>query len=188
MNDLKRIIIDDIEYELTKIQELKQEDTVLNIGDWIVFEGKPYFIHNEYEDYFYVRSTDGILKNIHKSNEIHKWTIADAKEGDILFSIGSVFIYKGIDTECKYTTSGNAIIYHISLTSGRGKDLNIKEFIGVGSTEDKYIRPASREERELLLLTMSCYGYEWDNDNMELKKIIKRNCNKCPFNEQIETL
>jgi hypothetical protein len=91
------------------------------------------------------------------------WTIADAKDGDVLFSLDSKqpFIYKE----------------RPQFSQARGYCC-INKFgeFGVWNTSkcvictDKYV-PATKEQRELLFQKMKEAGYEWDADKKELRKI-----------------
>ena len=93
----------------------------------------------------------------------HRWTIEDAKDGDVLYSLDSCqpFIYKGRKS-------------HEQATAYCGINKYDKFF--VEKTEDyiivldKYV-PATKEQRDFLFRKMKEAGYEWDAEKKELKKI-----------------
>lgn len=100
------------------------------------------------------------------------WTIADAKDGDILFQdlmCGKTFIYNGINPDM-------AILYSF-LISNDGEDVlpyHIgKPNTGIGFIEENknIIHPATKKQRELLFAKMKEAGYEWDIEKKEVKKI-----------------
>lgn len=181
--DLRTIAIDGVEYDLIEREKPILENKDIKIGDWVVYKGKPHLVYATNQNIFYLRQAEnGTLYNTYSDDILRMWTLDDAKEGDILFNTVSIFIYAGIDTKKKYSTSGDAVKFHICLTSGA--DLKLKDGIGVGSYgETNKFRPATKEERELLFLTLAVHGYEWDSQKKELKKIVKRVCDNCPFND-----
>lgn len=185
---MKTITIDGIEYELKEKPKCKPLKEEFRVGDWIIYNKNASCIYSisDYNgsDIFHTRDTNGILQVITEPDKVKRWTIKDAKDGDVLFSTVSTFIYAGLDKEKKYGAGDDTIVYHITIT-GSSRELKLNEGIGVGAAYDKTVRPATAEERELLFLTLSCYGYEWDTKTKELKKIVKRNCANCPFNETI---
>lgn len=101
------------------------------------------------------------LSNVEKN--FHLWTIADAKDGDVLYSLDSnkPFIYR------YRTPSGQAAAYC---------GLNIYGNFFVWGTQDciiilnNYV-PATKEQRNTLFIKMKEAGYEWNAEKKELKKI-----------------
>ena len=94
----------------------------------------------------------------------HLWTINDAKDGDVLFTTCNnsnemVFIYHGIE----FDASKCYFLY--SHTENECKTFN-----SVCSVKAD-IRPATKEQRDLLFQKMHEAGYEWDADKLELKKV-----------------
>ena len=180
--DLSMITIDGVDYDLVEREKPLPQNKDIKIGDWVVYKDKPHLVYAKNRDIFYLRQNeDGCLRNTLPTDILRPWTLKDAKDGDILMSTTSIFVYAGIDTKKEFSTSGNAIKFHMVLNCGT--ELEIKEDIGVGSRNDSNgIRPATKEERELLFLQLAVHGYEWDVNKKELKKIVKRVCENCPFN------
>ena len=158
--------------ELKKIEQksTNKVEPKFKVGDWVVYyrndssrevlqvydirDGRYYFTDNVHFSWS-VKECD---------EKSHLWSISDAKEGDILAC--------GDKISCPF-------IFH-NLT----ENLNPRSYCGVNTLfhfqykpdeDDGYwcysneARPATNEERELLFSKMKEAGYEWDEDNLELK-------------------
>lgn len=92
-------------------------------------------------------------------DNVHRWTIEDAKDGDVLIaSDESIFIYAG-------STDRHAKFYLALTKCGK---LNVDG----GNWEDKNsVHPATKEQRDVLFTKMKEAGYEWDAEKLELKKL-----------------
>lgn len=118
-----------------------------------------------------VNSGSYCVKNIETSSGIelfnteqnfHLWTIEDARDGDVLVSANNQpFIYNG-----KYTDS--TIGAHIGI-SYDGKEVFIAE--GYNWTANKDVKPATKEQCDLLFAKMKEAGYEWDANKKKLIKL-----------------
>ena len=137
------------------------------LGDWVVHEmsdgrkvirqiinmtNKSYVLDGEDFNTFYFDDLE---------NNYHLWTIADANDGDVLYSLDSCrpFIYK----ERKQFEQATA--YCGINEYGKFFVRNTKDCIIV---LDKYV-PATKEQRDLLFAKMKEAGYEWDVEKKELK-------------------
>jgi len=181
--DLRMITIDGVDYDLVEREKPLLQNKDIKIGDWVVYKGKPHIVYAKNGDIFYLRQNeDGCLRNTLPADALHLWTLDDAKDGDILMSTTSIFVYAGIDTKQEFGGGSDAIKFYMHLNCGT--DLKIKNGIGVGAKNDNECRPATKEERELLFLQLAVHGYEWDAKKKELKKIVKRICENCPFNSK----
>lgn len=131
-------------------------------GDWIVFNGLILHIDEVVNGYY---RTTSIGYGIHNSydwdidNIARLWSIADAKEGDVLCYENKndfrIFIYKNghIDYHCCYSNG------HLT---------PIDSFFVVPEHLLCYIHPATKEQRDLLFAKMKVEGYEWDVEKMIL--------------------
>ena len=92
------------------------------------------------------------------------WTIDDAKDGDVLYSLDSKqpFIFK------HRKPNEQAAVYCGINTYGKFFIGNTKDCV---ITTDKYI-PADKFQRDLLFKKIEEAGYEWDDDKKELKLLI----------------
>ena len=124
-----------------------------------VFGKKRYKISRDYDSDLDLTEFDFIEKHY------HLWTIQDAKDGDVLYSLDSnqPFIYKKRN-------------YYEQATAYCGLNMYGKFF--VWSTKDCTITlnnyvPATKEQRDALMKAMNDAGYEWDVEKKELKKKVK---------------
>jgi len=103
----------------------------------------------------------GDVESIDK--EYHLWTVEDAQDGDILISeLGNPFIYDG-----KIGLSFLGAYVGIS----RNGEIKLDLFPNKSWTGFINVKPATKEQQELLLTKLKEIGYEWDKKNKELKKI-----------------
>ena len=130
-------------------------DTMQNVKD--SFDKKNYQVSNGKGNYNYFP----ILKH----NEMHIWTIQDAKDGDVI-QLGKVTaIFK------KYIGREKCICY-CSFCKNGGFEIPIE------NGEDNVYgchnaAPATREQHNVLMNAMNNAGYEWDGETKELKKKCK---------------
>ena len=140
------------------------------VGDWIVdtIIGGVWHIDSINKDYYKVsdgRGNDTYCPII-RQDEIHLWSIEDAKKGDVLVaSDESIFIYAG-------STDRHAKFY-VALTN-----YGTFNFEG-GKWEDKNaVHPATKKQRDVLFTKMRESGYEWDAEKKKPKKIELHNSDK----------
>jgi len=165
------------ELEMQKVQK-SINDTDENIvkakfkvGDWVVFKNKHQSIYQveKIEDGYYIlRHTHGgtFRVCILHDEDLRLWSIVDAKDGDVLWHSDSasngIFIFK----EIRY--DGKVLCYC---------DYDSEDHFCLGEhhtccwSNAKYIKPATKEQRNLLFSKMKEAGYEWDTNNKELMKI-----------------
>lgn len=137
------------------------------VGDWII--GNTIYkvlcvIDDEYR--LSLNIDDSIvcakIKSIDK--RFHLWTIQDAKDGDVLANkYGAIFINAGnskgrgtLDCYCYLSVQNEFCIEEHKTGSWFYKD---------------DIKPATKEQRDLLFQKMKEAGYEWDSEKKELRKI-----------------
>jgi len=153
------------DYENANIQQkdfAPKVEPKFKVGDWITDGEAVSHITSYSIDYGYQLETPKgtlFLSNDNVENKYHLWSIQDAKDGDVLAAYDWVFLFK------KLNTNGKPVCYcHYDIELGFAIDANT--YISTGS----YIRPAAKEERDLLFQKMKEAGYEWDADKKELKK------------------
>ena len=153
-------------------------DPKFKVGDWVVrgegFVYEPSLI-TEIRDYYICELINGervtyALNDVHKN--FHFWTIADAKEGDVLVVNGSSKEYKWIGI-FKALTSDTSFSSHCHYNCGMCEFVTHIARCTKHGTKYNDIRPATNEERDLLFSKMEEAGYQWDAVNKELKKIPK---------------
>lgn len=143
--------------------ELKYKD-----GDWIVYDNNVYKICNIGLGISY--ECLGVDNTVHVYNHLidnksHLWSIEDAKEGDVLSYVTDekdlwIMIYWSL-----YKPYKGHVHYHALLVNNDFSDK------GTCCIDIDYLKPASKEQRELLFQKMGQTGYEWDAEQKELKKI-----------------
>lgn len=101
-------------------------------------------------------------------SQYHLWTIRDAKNGDVLACpSGWTCIFKSLYGD---TFSSYCFIDKTGWFCEKGSECHTlnKEFTKAYNGE---IKPATKEQRNLLFQKMKEAGYEWDAEKKELKKI-----------------
>lgn len=135
------------------------------VGDWIVrgegFVYEPSLI-TEIRDYYVCELLNGervtyTLNDVHKN--FHLWTIADAKDGDVLVYQGEIFLFNLVDN--------NSVLYRCCFDG----ELVVHSFYAFSNEDLLHVHPATKEQRDLLFAKMKEAGYEWDADKKELRKI-----------------
>ena len=92
----------------------------------------------------------------------HLWTVADAKDGDILaFDNDTIVIFKDLY---------NATTFHSYCYIEDGT-FNISEDETPDWWEGKNFHPATKEQKDFLFKRMEEEGHKWDDEHKELKKI-----------------
>lgn len=143
------------------------------VGDWVVVRGFPLIICdirsntyeticNEHRPLFDIDALDKVA---------HLWTMADAKDGDVLCLYERdvpkiIFILRG--TPNKPYVFNYYCYYNITYP-----DFNFGSVTEglVLNYETDVIKPATKEQRELLFQKMKEEGYKWDSENKKLIKI-----------------
>lgn len=158
-----------LEYKDGEIVESQRPK--FKVGDWVVRGDTIAQILDIQEQYYVgldINGKDFTSSRFLNDDKIHLWTIQDAKDGDVLACGDKV-------TDCPF-------IFH-NLT----EKLNPRSYCGVNTLCDfqendenggswcdsEEVRPATKEQRDLLFSKMHEDGYEWDADKKELKKIEK---------------
>ena len=167
---------DAIEKQEEKFDNANKVEPKFNVGDWLC-ENEP----NNYARFIQILEIVNVLgkeryrisRDFHNDEDIvefdfaekyyHKFGIADAKDGDVLYSLDSKqpFIFKHrkkheqAEVYCGINIYGKFFV-------GNTKDCII--------TTDKYI-PATKEQCDKLLKAITDAGWTFDFEKKELKKI-----------------
>ena len=163
---------------IEKQEEQKPVDKVepkFHIGDWVVDEddNNIYQIENVIENvtngkFSYDLVGGGYFPSTKKN--YHLWTIQDAKDGDVLAFYseykGNKMVQVGIIKKYVGKHGGCSNTFNIYVGVNWEKKLQIGEYMGCSD-----IRPATKEQRDLLFQKMKEAGYEWNANKKELKKI-----------------
>ena len=150
-----------------KVDNANKVEPKFKVGDWITAPTLPTAqVVNIIDDKYELEYIDGVkkLSGINYVDYIYfHWTIADAKNGDVLASnYNKPFIYNGnhnsihVGAYCGITTNDKLII--------ASEECHW--------TENLNIHPANKDQRDILMNAMNDDGYVFDFDKKELKKMI----------------
>ena len=148
--------------ELKGYKEQKLTNKVepkFNAGDWLQYRNaKPFFVE-EITKQGYINGDSCLPFNW--ENEIHLWTIQDAKDGDLIYVCTEEKGVQAIFHEYK----NGIIFFHCYLCV----DFVQGGYMPIGSVELVY--PLQKTHYNRFFETIKEAGYEWDADKKELKKI-----------------
>lgn len=152
------------------VAEQKLTDKVepkFKVGDWVVNKFGDVWHIDSFDRNYQVSNGDKYCYfTIEKQNEMHIWTIQDAKDGDILAAHECYVIFKeidGLNIKCYCT-------YHY---------IGCNPSFYVDTLQNKTaFYPATKEQRETLERAMTNAGYAFDFEKKELKKIEQKPMNK----------
>lgn len=129
-------------------------------GDWVIgraTENEPRQIAEITEEGY--KRTYGGWIGFSFEEDMHLWTLEDAKDGNILATSAGAFIYNG-------KRGGSCPGSYCGInTLGRFQTGSETHWTG------KTVNPATNEQRDTLFAKMKEAGYEWDAEKKELKKI-----------------
>ena len=157
--------------ELAKLPKEEKIEPKFKIGDWVV---------NKFGDSWHINSFD--KKNyqidgkgnynyfpISEQDEMHLWTIQDAKDCDVLSFYteykGNNMVQIGIIEKYVGKHGGCFNTFKIYVGVNWDNNLQISGYMGCPD-----IHPATKEQRDALMKVMNDAGYEWDAEKKELKK------------------
>lgn len=136
------------------------------VGDWVVC-GKLVTQITSIEDDGYTNSGQGFI-SFETAKKFHLWTIQDAKDGDVLVTT--------------FDEDNMIVMYHSMCTIDT---INVhccldNKFVcwNLGTFDAEYVKPATKEQRDLLFQKMKEAGYEWDAEKKELRKIEQKSWSK----------
>lgn len=102
---------------------------------------------------------------IEEQDEMHLWTIDDARDSDVLACNEEILLFKsysvqdGISLYCWY--------------NGQTNNFHNKEVNNAPLITGNKIYPATKEQRDLLFQKIKEAGYKWNTETKILKKIVK---------------
>lgn len=158
-----------------KKKELKKIEPKFKVGDWIVYNDANVYQVKEI-DYtniitcYELENIDGDKLSIPFTSDynLRNWTIEDAKDGDVLANnAGAIFINADIDSD-----KGRVTLDCYCYLSVQNEFCIERAKTGSWFYKNE-IKPATKEQCDLLFSKMHEAGYEWDAENKELKKIEK---------------
>lgn len=147
-------------------------------GEWIASEGLNIarIISNDGDRYEveFIDGNKGFPHIDYVDRYFHLWSIADAKEGDVLtlsyMYQNYIFIYKGLYEKSFQTMMSIFCSYYIEEDA---YDDETDSFHTMNTGE--IITPATKEQRDILFAKMREAGYEWDAEKKESKEVVRQN-------------
>ena len=145
------------------------------VGDWIMID-KPCRIISINDNGNYIVQYCDIEKTLEQSKKFcesnfHRWTIQDAKDGDVLFHSDSasngIFIFKEI-LQCGTIQK---VICYCDYDSEDGFCLG--ENHTCCWADSKILHPATKEQRDILFQKTKEAGYEWKSETNTLVELVK---------------
>ena len=138
------------------------------VGDWITDNNSTFQIVKVENEWYYADDGDKICFDV-AHQYYHLWTIQDAKDGDVLctYECGTpkiVFILKGTPKKhyaLSYYCYYNIMYPHFESDSEKGCLL----------PNDEDVKPATKEQCDVLMKAMADARYTFDFEKKELKKI-----------------
>ena len=146
----------------------KLVESKFKVGDWIISSelGTARIIGVNDSNEYQLEYIDGkqIFSSIDYVNYTYdKWTIQDAKNGDVLATSSGPFIYNG-----KYDGSSCPGCYCGINTLGR-----FERCICETNWTSKKVYPATKEQRDALMKAMNYVGYKWNAETKTFKRLDK---------------
>lgn len=154
------------------------KESKFKVGDWVVhnesgFVGQITKIIKS-DDGFAYDHTNGYFHGCFEDN-YHLWGIEDAKDGDVLTSIGfhsnCTFIFKGLDNWKFDEPNGNKAVATGYCCLSASADKMEFGMQGQDCIEIDTVKPATKIQRDLLFSKMKEAGYTWNPDEKKLEKI-----------------
>lgn len=159
-------------YELVE-QKPNKVKPKFKVSDWVIgraTNNEPRHI-SEITDQYY-KSTYGGQYGFSFEDEMHLWTIADAKDGDVLIDKSNGRECQFIFKETKPSDIKTDVLNPLTVLGYCGiGGAGFTKGSGWGDTANCIYYPATKEQRDTLMKAMADAGYTFDFEKKELKKI-----------------
>lgn len=139
------------------------ETPKFKVGDWICCNNYSIHITSIKDGVYYFNDENSCCNIEFIDDKYHLWSIADAKDGDVLVEDSCIFIIQ------KFGEHSNAAKTYCTLYNDGDFDEGSILYFDIDST-----KPATKEQREQLFKKIEEEGYTWDNEKKELKKVEKQ--------------
>ena len=180
-----------------KADNANKVEPKFNVGDWVIRSiknEKRIGAVTEILPEHYIINFDGWSEQIPIINgdciDIRHWNIQDAKDGDVLHSMGwhndCIFIFNGLDNWRFDEPNGDRAVatgYCCLFVSADKMEFGMQ---GPDCVEVNTVKPATKEQRDLLFQKMHEAGYTFDFEKKELKKIEQKPTECIKFGNEFE--
>lgn len=135
------------------------------VGDWVVYDHRPYqVVELPKEGYINLGLRRNEKIEFAPSPYCRHWTIADAKNGDVISYKGEISLYKhDIKNVTKKEKTFGGFVYHCCYD---GKRFITDSLYSLTEQDKMDIHPATKEQRDLLFQKMADAGYEFVNGHV----------------------
>ena len=144
---------------------IKKVEPKFKVGDWVILNGVVAKILDKQKYGFVGLDIDGkdFFCNYGHTDSMRLWTINDANDGDVLAYATDegdswIMIYRSL-----YKPYEGHVHYHALLVNDNFSDK------GTCCICIDNLKPATKEQRNLLFQKMAEEGYVWDSEKKELK-------------------
>lgn len=147
--------------------EQKPTDNVVpkfKTGDWITNSKQTWLVDKVKDNFYFVKSIDGglaVLTFLYAHDNLHLWTIQDAKPGDVLEFGDHGRLVIGIVSHINSITRKLDCVCLLD-----GDKFRLGNFYALDTV---ILHPATKEQREVLMSKMYEADYEWDGEKLKLK-------------------
>ena len=151
-------------------------------GEWLQYRNaKPFFVE-EITKQGYVNGISCLP--FEWEDEIHLWTIRDAKDGDVLATEdGRPFIIR-----CMVESKNDIPSAYCGINARPIEAFIITGYSpGTSKWTNSKVHPATKEQRDLLFQKMKEAGYEWNAEKKELRKIDAHQLSEDPCSDCTNT-
>lgn len=145
------------------INDNKLINPKFNIGDWVLTDKGDTVQIGAVNNGYYTIDNGMDFNASYVDRCWHKWTIKDAKSGDVLACNEEILLFKS------YSVQGRISLY--CWYNGKINNFHSKEVTDTLLTTRNKIYPATKEQRDLLFQKMKEAGYKWDAEKKKPKKI-----------------
>ena len=146
---------------LANSAKICKDEPKFKVGDWVQYRAAKPFLVEEITEQGYING-DSCLP-FEWENEIHLWSIQDAKDGDVLACNEEILLFKS------YSVQGRISLY--CWYNGQTNRFHSKEVTDKLLTTRNKICPATKEQRDILFHKMEEAGYEWDSQSKQILRI-----------------
>ena len=140
-----------------------------NLYDWVVTDKGDTVQIGAFNNGYYTMYNGMDFNMSYVDKCWHRWTIEDAKDGDVLCYKDEISLYKHDIKNCtKQEPNFGGFVYYCCYD---GKRFIVDSLYSLIEQDKMDIHPATKEQHDNLFQKMKEAGYKWDKDKKELIKL-----------------